>query len=140
MLFGVYVSVGEKIKFWGPPPKSEHSLYEILQLFSFFRRNGRFHQKSQKITNFARFLNSDEIFDSNLFYWTRNTLYFMKTYDFSSLLLIAAHYCSFSRFFSLFTAQFHVPRRKKEILYSFIATEQSSARFGLVMYMHKSGF
>ena len=97
--------------------------------FSFLRRNGSFHKKSQKLTNFARFLNSDEFFDSNLFYWTRNTLYFMKTYDFSSLLLIAAHYCSFSRFFLSSQHNFTCPGGKKK--FSILLLPRNKVRHGL---------
>ena len=77
MLLGMYVSVGEKLSVWG---------------------GGR----KKGTLPFARFLNSDEIFDSNLFHWTRNVLEFMKAYDFSSLLVITAHYCSFPGIFRNF--------------------------------------
>ena len=55
----------------------------------------RFFTKTPKI---VRFTNSDKIFDSNLFYWTRNTLYFTNIYDISSLLVITRHFSSFSAF------------------------------------------
>ena len=45
-----------------------------LVIFWLFGENDRFFAKTKKITNFARFLNSDEIFDSNLFNWTIKTL------------------------------------------------------------------
>ena len=58
----------------------------------------RFFTKTPKI---VRFTNSDKIFDSNLFYWTRNTLYFTNIHDISSLLVITRPYSSFFVIFCL---------------------------------------
>ena len=68
---------------------------------SVFIRWVAFFTKTPKI---VRFSDSNEIFDSNLFYWTRNTLHFMIVYDFSSFFVIAAHYCSFLVIFGLSVA------------------------------------
>ena len=53
-----------------------------------------FHQNAKVV----RFTNSDKIFDSNLFYWTRYTLYFTNIYDISSFLVLTRHFSSFSAF------------------------------------------
>ena len=58
----------------------------------------RFFTKTPKI---VRFTNSDKIFDSNLFYWTRYTLYFTNICDISSLLVITRPYSSFFVIFCL---------------------------------------
>ena len=56
----------------------------------------------------------------------------MKTYDFSSLLLIAAHYCSFSRFFLSSQHNFTCPGGKKKI--SILLSPRNKVRHGLVWW------
>ena len=76
----------------------ERRFWKCPRWFSVKYVGWRFFTKTPKIVCFT---NSDEIFDSNLFYWTRNTYYFMNIYDISSLLVIARPYCSFFVIFCL---------------------------------------
>ena len=89
--------------------------------FGFFGENCCFFEKTKKVVKSRKFRSFSELrwdFWFKYFYWTRNTLQFMKTYDFSSLLLIAAHCCSLLLIFTIFLSSQHnftCPVGKKKI-------------------------
>ena len=62
----------------------------------FGEKPSKIHQKNAK---FARFLNSSDVFDSDLFYSTAMALQLKKLLDCSSFLRTTSHFSSFYSYF-----------------------------------------